>query len=96
MFSTPDFCYISKSVYNITLNYLLQACLAHAEEELIELACNSPVVVCCRCTPTHKEKVVQLLKQYARKPTCAVGLLVDKLAHPMSDFTNVACVCVVV
>lgn len=42
----------------------------------MELVCSSPMVVCCRCTPTHKEKVVQLLKQYARKPTCAVGLLV--------------------
>ena len=41
---------------------------------MMELACNCPVVVCCRCTPTHKEKVVQLLKQHTRRPTCAIGV----------------------
>lgn len=48
-------------------------CLQHYEAEFIELACQCPTVVCCRCSPTHKATVVQLLKTYTRKPVCAIG-----------------------
>ena len=42
-------------------------------QEFIELACQSPAVVCCRCSPTHKAQVVRLLQQHTKRPVCAVG-----------------------
>lgn len=39
----------------------------------MELACQCPAVVCCRCSPTQKAEVVHLIKQYTEKTTCAVG-----------------------
>lgn len=35
----------------------LQICLQYYEDELMELACRSPTVVCCRCSPTQKAQV---------------------------------------
>ena len=55
---------------------------------MMELACSCPVVVCCRCTPTHKEKMVQLLKQYTSRPTCAVGVCTDTATDPARDVNN--------
>ena len=54
----------------------------------MELARSCPVVVCCRCTPTHKEKVVQLLKQYTKRPTCAVGVCTDTATDTAHDVNN--------
>eukprot|EP00118_Oscarella_pearsei_P009119 m.50700 g.50700 ORF g.50700 m.50700 type:complete len:1112 (+) comp34080_c0_seq24:19-3354(+) len=51
----------------------LEVCLSHYEAEFIELACQCPAVVCCRCSPTQKAQIVHLLKKYTKKPTCAVG-----------------------
>jgi phospholipid-translocating ATPase len=51
----------------------LEVCLSHYEGEFIELACQCPAVVCCRCSPTQKAHVVELLKKYTHKPTCAIG-----------------------
>lgn len=34
----------------------LQLCLEHQKTQFIEIACNAPCVVCCRCSPTQKVK----------------------------------------
>lgn len=39
----------------------------------MELACQCPAVVCCRCTPTQKAQIVRLLQERTGKLTCAVG-----------------------
>ena len=51
----------------------IQLCLTHYELEFVELACQSPAVVCCRCSPTHKAHVVQLLCSHTKKPVSAIG-----------------------
>lgn len=51
----------------------LEVCLRYYEHELVELACQCPAVVCCRCSPTQKARIVRLLQQHARKRTCAIG-----------------------
>jgi phospholipid-translocating ATPase len=51
----------------------LELCIKHYEQEFLELACQSPAVVCCRCSPTHKAQVVRLLQQHTKRPVCAVG-----------------------
>ena len=54
-------------------NLFCQVCLRHYEQEFIELACNCPVVVCCRCSPQQKADIVSLLKKHTGKRTCAIG-----------------------
>lgn len=39
----------------------------------MELACQCPAVVCCRCAPTQKAQIVRLLQERTGKLTCAVG-----------------------
>ncbi|XP_035311361.1 probable phospholipid-transporting ATPase IIB isoform X2 [Cricetulus griseus] len=51
----------------------LEVCLRYYEHELVELACQCPAVVCCRCSPTQKAHIVTLLRQHTRKRTCAIG-----------------------
>jgi len=51
----------------------LELCLQHYESEFIELVCQSPAVVCCRCSPTHKAQVVKLLRTHTKKLVCAIG-----------------------
>ncbi|XP_022904487.2 probable phospholipid-transporting ATPase IIA isoform X1 [Onthophagus taurus] len=51
----------------------LEACLSCYEQEFMELACLAPSVVCCRCSPTQKAQVVQLIQKYTGKRTAAVG-----------------------
>nr|XP_014347728.1 PREDICTED: probable phospholipid-transporting ATPase IIA isoform X2 [Latimeria chalumnae] len=51
----------------------LEVCLKYYEYEFMELACQCPAVVCCRCAPTQKAQIVRLLQQRTRKLTCAVG-----------------------
>ncbi|NXN18076.1 ATP9B ATPase, partial [Indicator maculatus] len=43
------------------------------EHELVELACQCPAVVCCRCSPTQKAHIVKLLQHHTGKRTCAIG-----------------------
>jgi phospholipid-translocating ATPase len=38
------------------------------EDEFVELACQAPAVVCCRCTPTQKADVVRLIAAYTGSP----------------------------
>jgi phospholipid-translocating ATPase len=51
----------------------LEVCLTQCEVEFINLVRQCPAVVCCRCSPTHKAQVVQLIKKHTKRPTCAVG-----------------------
>ncbi|XP_069905943.1 probable phospholipid-transporting ATPase IIB isoform X2 [Oryctolagus cuniculus] len=51
----------------------LEVCLKYYQHELVELACQCPAVVCCRCSPTQKAHVVKLLQQHTGRRTCAVG-----------------------
>uniref|UniRef100_A0A8C5KI49 Phospholipid-transporting ATPase n=1 Tax=Jaculus jaculus TaxID=51337 RepID=A0A8C5KI49_JACJA len=51
----------------------LEVCLRYYEHELVELACQCPAVVCCRCSPTQKAHIVTLLRQHTGKRTCAIG-----------------------
>jgi len=48
-------------------------CLKYYEYEFMELACQCPAVVCCRCAPTQKAQIVRLLQERTGKLTCAVG-----------------------
>lgn len=54
---------------------LPQVCLKYYEYEFMELACQCPAVVCCRCAPTQKAQIVRLLQERTGKLTCAVGKL---------------------
>ncbi|XP_039695283.1 putative phospholipid-transporting ATPase IIB isoform X3 [Pteropus medius] len=51
----------------------LEVCLRYYEHELMELACQCPAVVCCRCSPTQKARIVKLLQTHTHKRTCAIG-----------------------
>jgi len=51
----------------------LEVCLQYYQLELLELACRSPAVVCCRCSPTQKAQVVRLIQQHTGKRVAAVG-----------------------
>jgi phospholipid-translocating ATPase len=51
----------------------LEVCLQYYQPEFMELATAAPAVVCCRCSPTQKAQVVQLIQKHSGKRTCAVG-----------------------
>jgi phospholipid-translocating ATPase len=51
----------------------LQVCLDQFEREFIELACQAPSVICCRCSPTQKAEIVRLMKLYTGKRAAAIG-----------------------
>jgi len=51
----------------------LEVCLKFYEYEFMELACQCPAVVVCRCSPTQKAEIVKLLKAHMGKQTCAIG-----------------------
>ncbi|XP_076337091.1 putative phospholipid-transporting ATPase IIB isoform X2 [Tachypleus tridentatus] len=51
----------------------LEVCLKFYPKEFMELACQCPAVICCRCSPTQKAEVVRLIKHHTGKRTSAVG-----------------------
>ena len=51
----------------------LECCLKYYAKEFMELACQCPAVVCCRCSPTQKAQVVELIKRHTQKRTAAIG-----------------------
>ncbi|KAL3860831.1 hypothetical protein ACJMK2_010896, partial [Sinanodonta woodiana] len=51
----------------------LQVCLQYYEHEFVELACQCPCVVVCRCSPTQKAEIVKLLRYHTGKRTCSIG-----------------------
>lgn len=48
----------------------------------MELACQCPVVVCCRCSPQQKADIVKLLKKHTGKRTCAIGEMSTSNSYP--------------
>lgn len=52
---------------------MLQVCLQHYESEFVELACQCPAVVVCRCSPDQKAAIVRLLRRHTKKPVAAIG-----------------------
>lgn len=61
------------AIHDFYLFLTCQVCLRHYEHEFMELACQCPVVVCCRCSPQQKADIVKLLKKHTGKRTCAIG-----------------------
>ena len=59
-------------INKITFSFA-QVCLKYYEHEFVELACQCPAVVVCRCSPTQKADIVKLLKAHTGKRTCAIG-----------------------
>ncbi|KAK2148328.1 hypothetical protein LSH36_502g02038 [Paralvinella palmiformis] len=57
----------------IIMGESLEICLQFYEHEFMELACQCPAVVVCRCSPTQKADIVKLLKTHTRKRTCSIG-----------------------
>lgn len=57
----------------VSIFVVLQVCLRYYEHEFVELACQCPAVVCCRCSPTQKAQIVTLLQQHTANRTCAIG-----------------------
>uniref|UniRef100_H2Y5E0 Phospholipid-transporting ATPase n=1 Tax=Ciona savignyi TaxID=51511 RepID=H2Y5E0_CIOSA len=51
----------------------LDICLQYYAIEFVELACQCPAVVVCRCSPTQKAQIVTLLRNHTGKRICAVG-----------------------
>lgn len=51
----------------------LEVCLSYYQPEFMELATAAPAVICCRCSPTQKAQVVQLIQKSTGKRTAAVG-----------------------
>ncbi|CAA9995373.1 unnamed protein product [Nesidiocoris tenuis] len=51
----------------------LEACLAYYKTEFLDLCCSAPSVVVCRCSPTQKSLVVELIRKHTKKRTAAIG-----------------------
>jgi phospholipid-translocating ATPase len=52
----------------------LEIALSNYEEHFFKIAMDAPSVVCCRCSPTQKSRIVKTMKKYANmKRTCAIG-----------------------
>jgi len=51
----------------------LQIVLDHFEREFLELACQAPSVICCRCSPQQKADCVRLMRAFTGRRTCAIG-----------------------
>uniref|UniRef100_A0AAR2KKP4 Phospholipid-transporting ATPase n=1 Tax=Pygocentrus nattereri TaxID=42514 RepID=A0AAR2KKP4_PYGNA len=66
----------------------LEVCLKFYEYEFMELACQCPAVVCCRCAPTQKAQIVRLLQERTGKLTCAVGKYTSLLRRKLFPKKN--------
>lgn len=51
----------------------LQLCLDSFRTEFVILATQLPAVVACRCSPTQKADVAQLIREYSKKTVCCIG-----------------------
>ena len=51
----------------------LDLALNNCEEDFFTTTMNAPSVVCCRCSPTQKRKIVKTIKNYTTARTAAVG-----------------------
>ena len=92
--------YSSITIYPLRLMFGLffhhQVVLQFYEHEFVELACQCPAVVVCRCSPTQKADIVQLLKVHTDKATCAIGglsLCVDQCIFMSRNRVKQPCFC---
>ena len=51
----------------------LDLCLKYNEKLFFEVSMNANCVVCCRCTPTQKAKIITLIKKHTNKRCLAIG-----------------------
>lgn len=51
----------------------LQTCMDHWRPEFVEIAIRLPVVVACRCSPTQKAEITNMIKVATRKRVAAIG-----------------------
>ncbi|XP_074605691.1 putative phospholipid-transporting ATPase IIA isoform X2 [Brevipalpus obovatus] len=51
----------------------LEICLKNYAQDFMEISCQCPAVICCRCSPTQKAEVVRLIQNYTRRRACAIG-----------------------
>jgi phospholipid-translocating ATPase len=51
----------------------LEIALTHCEKTFFEASMNAASVVCCRCSPTQKARIVRNIKKYTSKITCSIG-----------------------
>ena len=49
----------------------------------MELACHSPTVIVCRCSPTQKADIVHLIKRHTKKLVCSIGRFDIACPHPL-------------
>uniref|UniRef100_A0A0K8T9U4 Phospholipid-transporting ATPase n=1 Tax=Lygus hesperus TaxID=30085 RepID=A0A0K8T9U4_LYGHE len=61
-----------KSVLVIT-GTTMEKCLKYYKLEFMELLCEASSVVVCRCSPTQKSQVVELIRKHTNKRTAAIG-----------------------
>ncbi|KAF6197707.1 hypothetical protein GE061_008673, partial [Apolygus lucorum] len=61
-----------KSVLVIT-GTTMEKCLKYYKSEFMEILCAASSVVVCRCSPTQKSQVVELIRKYTNKRTAAIG-----------------------
>ncbi|KAI1618019.1 phospholipid-translocating ATPase [Exophiala viscosa] len=47
--------------------------LSYFRPEFITIAVKLPAVIACRCSPTQKAEVAQLIRQYTKKRVCCIG-----------------------
>jgi len=73
---------LNKFISNLNINsYVLiidgdslEIAINQFEKEFFEVARKVPSVVCCRCSPTQKSKVVKAMRKYTKgKRCCAIG-----------------------
>ena len=51
----------------------LDLALNNCEKDFFTTTMNAPSVVCCRCSPTQKRKIVKTIKNYTTARTAAIG-----------------------
>ena len=65
--------YVCVGVKQLTCPTPSQVCLTHYQSEFIKLARRCPAVLCCRCSPSHKAQIVNLIKSCTKRLTWGVG-----------------------
>lgn len=51
----------------------LQILLDHYKTEFMQIVMNLPAVIACRCSPTQKAEIADLIKRASNKRVCCIG-----------------------
>ena len=51
----------------------LQILLDHYKPEFLQIVMNLPAVIACRCSPTQKAEIANLIKRTSNKRVCCIG-----------------------